>query len=200
MKSSFIFMTTLVRISKFLTNFEDTHYLSNWPMLYFENSSCNPTGVWSLKRKRLWNVSCSTYIQTRHVESESDVVFNRCKSTSWQARENGSPKRDDETKMMRWYHRSVGRPSKSQNFRDTRSRTLRPPNMRFPNGLLNGRSDTLACRRIRQCGRASSVRYFGTVPGGILDAFGRRLRSRNLPTFFHLRITITTLYLKSTEV
>lgn len=41
-----------------------------------------------------------------------------------------------------------------------------------------------AGRRIRQCGRASSVRYFGTVPGGILDAFGRRLRSRNLPTFF----------------
>jgi len=55
------------------------------------------------------------------------------------------------------------------------------PNVRSLNGSL--------ARRIRQCGWASSVRYFGTVPGGILDAFGRRLRSRNLPTFFHLRIT-----------
>lgn len=53
--------------------------------------------------------------------------------------------------------------------------------------MLNRRRH--ADRRIRQCGRASSVRYFGAVPGAILDAFGRRLRSRNLPTFFHLRTT-----------
>lgn len=193
-------MTTLVRISTFLTNFEDTHYLSNWPKLFRKFLTQSYRCMIAKTQTFFWNISCSTYMQTRHVESESGVVFNRCKSTSWQARENGSPKQDDETKMMRWYHRSVGQPSKSQNLRDTRSSALRPPNMRFPNGSLYGRSDTLACRRIRQCGRASSVRYFGTVPGGILDAFGRRLRSRNLPTFFHLRITITTLYLKSTEV
>lgn len=43
--------------------------------------------------------------------------------------------------------------------------------------------DRLVARRTQRCGRASSVRYFGTVPGTILDAFSRRLRSCNLPTF-----------------
>lgn len=171
MKSLFIFMTTLVRISKFLTNFEDFIHL-NLPNVVFwkfltQSYRCT---IAETHKKHFRNVSCYTYRQTRHVESESGVVFNRCKSTSCQARENGSPKRDDETRG-----RCVGITDqsddrrKSQNCRDTRSRALRPPNIYV--SLTARWMDDLTRWRVDEYGNAGELALSGTsVPCRVVSS------------------------------
>lgn len=109
-----------------------------------------------------------------NVESESGV--NRCKSTWCRARENGSLNRRSDEGC-----RSASKSGSKLSRIAMPTMNTPIPNVRFPLIACWVETTWHAGRRIRQCGRASSVRYFGTVPGGILDAFSWRLRSRNLP-------------------
>lgn len=184
-KCSFIFMPTLVRISKFLT-------IPRTRIIHpITQPCCILKIICAILQVLLIVKTCSL--------EETSLALLTCKldtsrvKAAWywtganrlRAKRGKTVFQNEATRRRR----CVGitdhpdGPSKSSKTLATHSDH---PIMRFPNGSLNRQSDTLACRRIRQCGRASSVRYFDTVPGGILDAFGRRLRSCHLPDLLPL--------------